>query len=158
MVLASDPRWAQAIIAATAVAGTLDIADAVIVTWLTGKSPVRMLQGIASGWMGRRAMAGGAGSAAIRVLTHFAIMLVMVAAFVLAAGAVPVLTQRPWLFGPLYGLVLYGVMYFVVLPWRFPGPRQWDAVSVINQLLAHTLLVGLAMALTVRAVLGREAL
>ena len=142
------PRLLPAILAATAIAGTLDIADAVIMSLLAGRSPVKMLQGIAGGLLGKAAGQGGAPTAVLGLVLHFAIMLVMASAFILAAGRIEALARRPLLWGPLYGLGLYVVMYWVVLPLRWPPLfGRIEPAQVINQLFAHTILVGLPIAL-----------
>ena len=136
------------ILVATAIAGTLDIADAILVALARRRSPVKMLQGIAGGLVGKAARSGGARTAALGLVVHFAIMLVMAAVFVLAAERVADLVRRPFLWGPLYGLGLYGIMYWVVLPLRWPPLfGKLEPAQVVNQLFAHTILVGLPIAL-----------
>ena len=89
---------------------------------------------------------------------HFAIMLAMVGAFVFAARRVPALGRWPWVSGPAYGLVLWTVMNKIVLPLRWPGPPapfKWEAF--LNQIFAHTVLVGLPIALITAMMLRRAA-
>lgn len=138
----------KAILTAWLTAGTLDLADAIVWARLHRRPAGRMLQLIASGAVGKRAFKGGPPAAALGVLVHYAIMLVMVTVFVLAAGQLPLLTRVPLVSGPIYGIGLYLVMYRIVLPWRFPGPpAPFDAAGIANQLFAHTCLVGLPIAL-----------
>jgi hypothetical protein len=144
----SGARLLPAILAATAIAGTLDIADAVIMSLATGRSPVKMLQGIAGAVVGRGSGQGGAPTAILGLALHFAIMLAMVTAFMIAAGRIEALTRRPWLWGPVYGIGLFVVMYGVVLPLRWPPLfGKLEPVQLVNQLFAHTVLVGLPIAL-----------
>jgi hypothetical protein len=62
------------------------------------------------------------------------------------------LTRQPFLCGPLFGLLVYFVMYDVVIPLSALGPnrpvRTVDAY--INGFLAHILCVGLPAALVAR--------
>lgn len=137
----------KAILMAWMTAGTLDLADAVLWAWLHRRPAGRMLQFIASGVIGKRAFKGGPPAAALGVLVHYAIMLVMVTAFILAAGQLPILKRLPYVCGPIYGVGLYLVMYRIVLPWRFPGPPSpFDPAGIANQIFAHTCLVGLPIA------------
>jgi hypothetical protein len=146
----------KAIVAATAIAGALDIGDAIVTTLLHGHSVEKMLQGIASGLLGKAAGHGGLGSAAFGLGLHFAIMLAMVAAFVLAATRLPTLTRRPVVWGLLYGIGLYLVMNMIVLPLRFHPPAQpFDAIAFANQIFANTCLVGLPIALITARLLKR---
>src|SRR3990167_9234143 len=102
----SAPRSAarpnQAILWAWLVAGTLDISDAAVWSLIKGGSPMDMLRYVASGPFGDGAKDGGTPMALAGLGVHFAIMLVMVATYVLAAKRQPLLVARPWLFGPLY--------------------------------------------------------
>jgi len=147
---AKSPRGiALTILLATAVAGTLDIADACVYWGVTkGVPPERIFQSVASGLLGKAAFAGGAGTAALGLVLHFSIMAVMVAAYVLAALRLPILTRRPVLMGLGYGLATYAVMNYVVLPLSNAGPRgPFVLPHFVNGLLAHLVLVGLPIAL-----------
>src|SRR5688500_11143990 len=101
---------------ATLVAGTLDILSAFV--WSGAVVPV--LQTVASGPLGDSIAQGPAG-AALGLLVHFAIMAVMVAVYVVAASRISALNRYWWIAGPLYGVVLWIVMYWIVMPLR------WDS-------------------------------
>src|ERR1041385_6058317 len=49
----------------------MDIPAASIQAWIAGRTPMRMLQGIAVGWFGRSSFGLGWASAAARLATHF---------------------------------------------------------------------------------------
>jgi uncharacterized membrane protein YagU involved in acid resistance len=150
--------FAKAIFVATAVAGALDIGDATVDSLLIGMSPVKMLQGIASALVGKAAGHGGLATAGLGLGLHFTIMLVMATVFVLAASRLPVLTRRPILWGPLYGIGLYLVMYWIVLPLRWPALwGRFEPLDFANQIFAHTCLVGLPIALIIARLLKRPA-
>lgn len=146
-------RRGHAILAGGLVAGTLDILYAFLLWGLRGASPVRILQSIASGLLGRAAYQGGAAAAALGGALHYLIACTMAAAYVLAATRIGTLARRPFLWGPLYGLALYGVMNYVVVPLSaFPAPRRPpDPLTWITGLAVHALLVGLPIALFARA-------
>ncbi len=155
----TDTGAGQAILYAWLVAGTLDIGDAIVMTLAHGKSPVRMLQGIASALLDKETAAhGGLATAAFGLGLHFAIMLAMVSAFVFAARRFPVLVRWPWVSGVAYGLVLWAIMNKIVLPLRWPGPAaafKWEVF--LNQIFAHTVLVGLPIALITAMMFRRAA-
>jgi len=115
-----------------------------------GVSPVRVLQSVASGLLGRDAYAGGVPTAALGLALHFFIATTAAAVFVEAASAWPMLIRRPVLFGITYGLVVFVVMQWVVLPLSAfrPGPFSWPAF--VNGTLIHALGVGLPIALMAR--------
>ena len=139
---------ARLIGAATLVAGTLDIASAIVTTLVRGKSVMRMLQGVASGPFGEWPLTAGWLGAAAGLAVHFAIMAAMAAAFVIAAPLLPRLRALRLLYGAAYGALLYLVMYWVVLPLRWPsaGGASGGVVSVLLPLAIHILLVGIPIA------------
>ncbi|MDB5451610.1 MAG: hypothetical protein JWO33_188 [Caulobacteraceae bacterium] len=114
---------------------------------------VQVWQSVASGWLGKASYQLGWTSLALGVVTHFGIAIVMAAAYALAALKAPLLLRRPWLCGAAYGLVLYGVMYRIVLPLRWPAAfPKWNGGQSVVDIAAHVG-VGLAIAL----VLARSA-
>lgn len=134
--------------------GTLDILDAFVFNAFRGIKPIRILQFIASGVLGREAAFGGAAAtAALGLLLHFFIAFVVVALYVLASRKLPILARRPFVFGPLYGVLVHLVMHYGIVPLsavtRAPGPMP-PAVH-INQLLIHAFGIGLVAALFARA-------
>jgi hypothetical protein len=131
---------------ATLVAGTLDILMAVVDTLLSGGSVAGMLASVASGPFGD-GIRDSAAAAPLGLLVHFAIMAVMAAVYLVAARRVPALNRRWWLVGPLYGVALWLVMYWIVLPARFEGfTPPSEAVAIAKGLFAHCVLVGLPIA------------
>ncbi len=140
---------APTIALATAVAGTLDIADACVYYGLTkGVPPERIFQSVASGLLGKASYAGGAGTAALGLALHYGIMAVMVAVYVLASRRLPILKARPVVTGLGYGVATYLVMNFVVLPLsRAGGGGHFVAANFINGVFAHLVLVGLPIAM-----------
>lgn len=131
---------------ATLIAGTLDILMAVIDTALSGGSVPGMLGFIASGPFGD-SIRDSALAAPLGLLVHFAIIAVMAAVYILAARRIAALDRWWWLAGPLYGVALWVVMYWIVLPARFEGfgPPS-ESVAIAKGLFAHCVLVGLPIA------------
>ena len=135
-----------AIVAGGLAAAILDITYAFI-AFAAHASPVKILQSVASGVLGKASYQGGLGSAALGALLHTAIAIVMAAVYVAATRFLPALTRRPWLWGPLYGIGCYLVMNYGVLALRF-GPRPAPALGVLMGGLAiHMFGVGLPIAL-----------
>src|SRR6266496_3791093 len=98
------------------VSGGLDI-TAAFVTWAPqGVSPIRILQGIASGLLGAKAFAGGWKTAALGFVCHFFIAFSAATVFYVASGKLTLMTRRPILSGILYGVAVYLVMYWIVMP------------------------------------------
>ncbi|QNA85120.1 hypothetical protein G4G27_14795 [Sphingomonas sp. So64.6b] len=137
----------RAAVTATLVCGALDILSAFVFAGIRGTTPVQVLRTVASGPFGAGMRDTGLAGAAIGLLTHFAIMAVMVAVFVHAASRIAAIRVRPMLAGTGYGLLLYGVMYWIVVPLRwgnFPRLAPWP---IGTALFAHIVCVGIPMAL-----------
>jgi hypothetical protein len=117
--------------------GTLDLLFA-CTFWgaLRDVAPARILQSIAAGVQGKAAFEGGAGSAMLGAACHYFIATMMVSAYYLASGRMRGLIEHPVRYGLLYGLVLYGVMTYVVVPLsNAPQPTKvylpWMVASII---------------------------
>jgi len=131
---------------ATLVAGTLDILFAAILSLINGREPAAMLRSVASGPFPGASDWGATGSA-LGLLTHFVLMAIMAAVFVLAARARQMLIEQPIKWGVIYGFVTYVVMNLIVLPLRFGVPLPPKPISIATQLFAHIVLVGIPIAL-----------
>lgn len=130
----------------TAVAGTLDILFAMILTIFLGRQIGNMLRYVGSGPF-PQATEMGASGAILGLIVHFALMAIMATGYVLAAQRAPALLQRPILWGVLYGLATYVVMNLLVVPARFGTPLPPSLLSISTQLFAHIVLVGIPIAL-----------
>ena len=151
-------RYWQWVILAGLVAGALDILYAIGVWGLQGIPAERILQSVASGVLGKASFSGGAGAAALGLTLHMLIALVMAATYFIAACKWRVLVLRPWLCGTLYGLLLYVVMNFVVVPLSAaPVRHPANLIAIVRALLPHVVLVGLPIAWLARLALGNHA-
>ena len=139
----------RAILTAGLVVGVLDISSAFVIWWQRGVGARRGLQGIAAGLLGAKSFDGGMVTASLGLGLHFFVALVVVSIFYLASRKIEFLTIHPVVSGVLYGIGVYIVMYWFVLPMAFPTFRH----RVGNELLAiaiHISLIGLPCALIVR--------
>jgi uncharacterized membrane protein YagU involved in acid resistance len=142
---------AQALIIGGLTVGLLDGLEAIVFFGLRGVTPTQIMQSIASGLLGRAAYQGGIATAALGTLLHFGIALAVVVTYYVASRRWPALTRQPLVFGPLYGVVVYAVMNFVVLPLSAAVTGTRTLPVVINGLLIHALGVGLPSAVFARA-------
>ena len=147
-----EPRPIQVILRAGLLAGSLDLAAACTQAFLNGRPALRVLQSIASGWLGRSSYSGGGATAALGLVTHYFIAIVAATVFWATSRRYPQLVRHAWRWGASYGLVVYAVMYEIVMPLsaihrRIPRTQQ----DLITGLLIHVFCVGLPIALTVRA-------
>ena len=143
----------KAILVGGLIAGALDITYAFILWWLRAQvTPMQILQSVATGLLGKASYDGGAGTAILGAFLHFFNALVIAAIFVGASRIWPVLARRATLFGPLYGIGVYLVMNYVVLPLSAFPPRTKPPAPVvwITGVLAHMFLIGLPIALAAK--------
>jgi hypothetical protein len=146
-VASTRPGLFPCIAGAGLVAGTLDIADALIFYGLRGVPAVRILQGIAYGLIGRASYTQGMLSALLGLLLHFFIATTVAAIYILASQRLP-LSRRPLLFGALYGVAVYLAMNYVVLPLSHVGFRPLPPlVPLFNGVAALIFCVGIPIAL-----------
>jgi len=139
----------RTILTAGLVVGVLDISSAFIIWWQRGVGARRGLQGIAAGLLGASSFDGGLVTAGFGLALHFFVAFVVVTIFYLASWKIGFLVIHPVISGVLYGIAVYIVMYWFVLPTAFPTFRH----RLGNDLLAvaiHISLIGLPCALIVR--------
>ena len=149
------PLW-KVIAGATLLVGTLDISDAFIFYGLRGVPPFRILQGIAGGIYGRPALGMGHRSAIIGLVCHFFIAFCATSVFLIAASKLP-LAHRPWFYGTLFGVALYCVMNYIVLPLSKIGPRPTPPlIPLVNGVAALVFCIGIPLAFIARRYLPRQ--
>ncbi len=84
------------------------------------------------------------------VVLHFFIAFLIVGTYLLVSRRLRWLTTRPWLYGPLYGVLVYFIMNEVVLPLSAVATGHRTLPVIVNGLLIHAFGVGLPSALAVR--------
>jgi hypothetical protein len=132
----------QAIVYGTLAVGVLDGLAAIITAGLRGTAPPRLFQGIAFGLLGRDTYSGGAATAVLGLALHFIVALGVVSTYLAASRVLPVLAQRPLLFGPLYGIAAFFVMNYAVIPMSVIGRVIVSWPGAVQGLLIHALVVG----------------
>ena len=142
-------------------AGVIDITYA-CTFWAikAGVRPTRIFQSVAAGLLGRQAaVAGGLQTAALGLALHFVIALTVAFVYYTAARYADTLWRRPWAFGSLYGVAVFGVMHYIVVPLSAAGggvapfDLVWDGLSIV----VHAFGIGVPVALGARAALRGRA-
>jgi hypothetical protein len=140
------------IVIAGVVVGIVDIVAAFAVRYSFGAvSPVRVLQGIASGVMGPAAFRGGPATAALGMLLHFVIAFAVAGVYYAVSRKWRLLLHHPAVSGTLYGIAVHAVMNVIVLPLsHFPsGPRTPPLSFTLTMVLVHVFCVGLPISFIV---------
>ena len=134
------------------IAGTLDICAAFLTAWLrAGVGPIGLLQYVASGALGPAAFQGGVKTAVIGLALHYLLATIWTIVFYLASRKWLFLIERPVQFGLLYGIAVYLIMTFVVVPFlSHVTPRPATFTGRTIGILTIMFCVGLPIALITR--------
>ena len=131
------------------VAGALDILAAIIVySFLMQKATTtQILQGIAAGVFGRNACAGGILMVLLGLLFHFIVAYCFAIGYFIVFPYLSFLQKRKILSGLLYGIFVWLVMNFIVIPLSnaYHAPFKWD--SALRAVVILVLCVGLPVSL-----------
>ena len=125
------------------VAGTIDIGSASLINWI---SPLIILRAIASGVLGKPSYHDGLYSTALGLGLQWAMSLLIAAIYVLAAARISRLGKYWALSGAAYGVVVFFVMSYVVVPLSAAWPRNAFTTRTFIENLLAMLLFGLIVA------------
>ena len=134
-----SPAWLQVVLGGLLVA----IGDTIFAStlWFGWSVPglVKLFQTIAVGVLGKASFDGGVAAAGLGAGLHLFMATMFVVVYTLASQRVPALLRRPFVHGPLYGVVLYVVMNFVVMPLSRVDahPTLQHSDWIILSILAH---------------------
>jgi hypothetical protein len=142
------------VLAGGLVAGTFDIVYA-CTFWAVKRDvpPERIFQSVASGLLGKASFEGGLKTAALGLGLHYFIATSMSVAYYLVARRWSPLKERPVPLGAVYGLLLYVLMNYVVLPLSAAGPGSTDPLWIGLSIAVHAFLIGMPIALFARRAL-----
>lgn len=147
----------KAILIGGVLGGAFDLAFALVSAASNGIAPARLLQIIASGAFGNAAMDMGAAGSASGALFHFGLSLLWAALFAMIAARFRAVSAKPWLSGPIFGVIVFFAMRLVVLPLSaYPNPVRFAMPGAFYDLLSHMFLFGLPIALANRAFASRR--
>lgn len=144
-------RVVRAVAVGGLIAGTIDIGAAALINRV---DPPVILRFIAGGLLGKAALQGGAPSAWLGLFLQWGMSLLIAAIFVLAALRLRWLTARPIVAGLAYGVIVFVVMSYVVVPlsaWH--RVSHFTPVSFVENLVAM-LVLGLIVAFSARRFLA----
>ena len=129
------------------IAGTLDILYAISFSAWRGTPPQTLLQFVASGLLGSASFEGGNTTAALGLLLHYLMMLVIAAIFYGLSRQLPFLVRKPIVWGPAFGFLVYWVMNLVVMQLS-ATPNKWRfiPISFATGVVVHMFFSGLPIA------------
>ena len=133
------------------IAGVFDITYACVVWALRGRSPVWVLQSVATGWLGANAFQGGLPAAVLGLVSHFMIAFGAAAVYYALSRKLRFMVRQAIICGLLYGVGLFLFMNWVVIPLSAaPFKIPFTFAVLWKGFLSHALLIGLPIALAVR--------
>lgn len=120
---------------------TLDLIYACSIwAWLKHVPPTHVLQFIASGALGDAAFEGGNATALLGAGFHYFIATLMVLSYYLVSRRYRALMQHPVRYGLPFGLLLWGVMTYVVVPLSLAQPSAKPLMlAFVTNFLMHLL-------------------
>ncbi len=153
-VASGPPRSGHPIVAVLVgggIAATIDILYAFVSNAQFGRSPLWVLQVVASGWTGSAAFDSGLAGGLLGLASHYAILLVAAALYLLASRRFPILRTQAVACGAVFGVGVYLFMNFAVIPLSaFPFRLTYPAMRLVEGFGSHALFVGIPIALAVR--------
>jgi len=143
------------VVAGGLVAGALDITYACVFWAIKAGVPAqRIFQSVAAGLLGKDSFTGGWPTAILGLALHFFIATIMSVTYFLMARRVPILGLHPVPFGGAYGLLLYVIMNYLVVPLsNAPHGGAKDPLWVGLSIAVHMVLIGMPIALFTRRAL-----
>ena len=144
-------RSLKTVITAGLVAGTFDLALAIIFFAVTQHAPFSAIpHAVASGVLGARSFHLGAASAALGIFLHYFIALTVADFYYAASLRIPFLNRHPILSGAAYGIAVFVVMQFIVVPLSRRGPSHPQFSWFIADIASHIVFIGITIALITR--------
>ena len=142
-------------IAAGIAAAAIEMVFVLPIQDFLGASPLVVFQSIASGALGKAAFQQGLAAAALGLGIHLLISIVAAGLYVLGAQRWPALLRRAAVCGMAYGVLVYLIMTFVVVPLSAIGFRPPKSlILMLTSLAVHVFAFGLPIALIVSGLLG----
>jgi len=124
------------------VAGTIDIGAACLIN---SRSVPFILHAVAGGLLAEQSFKGGAPTAVLGLVLQLAMGILIAAIYVVAAQFLPTLNRRWLTWGLIYGVVIFFVMNYVVVPlsaWhRVPNFSARQFVANLVAMLIFGLIV-----------------
>jgi hypothetical protein len=147
IVANQNSRALPAIFWAGLLCGCMDISAAFITWYPKGIMPARILRGIAAGLLGPRAAKGGWHTALLGLSIHFLIAFTAATVFYLASRKLTFMIRQPFIYGPIYGILVYTFMYWVVMPLSARPPGKFSLFNTVIAIITHIICVGTPIAL-----------
>ena len=125
-----------AILAGGFMAATFDFFAAMLIYHGTASG---VAHAIARGWYGDAVKTMPPIVDVIGIASHYAILLAAAAIFVQTSLRFPILRRMAWVAGPRFGVGIYVVMHFVVVPLSHAPPSAPKGIQFVEEFCGHSL-------------------
>lgn len=128
--------------------GAFDAVAAIVHAYgFRGTTPGQVFRYVASGALGPAAREGGTGTALVGLGFHFAIAVGWTSLFFLLWPRIREVAPRPFLAGSAYGVFIWLMMNFAVIPMSRIGPIPIRPTApTVAMVLIHMFVIGLPIA------------
>jgi hypothetical protein len=153
-------RDVAVILFATAVVAILDGGEELLYCKLIlDVTPAELFRYIASAILGEaKAISLGWPAVLLGIILHTGVSLIVTVAYFCLSRSFSAFRSHPFMMGAVFGIAVNGIMRFVVLPLtaipRITQPHS--EITVINQLFAHVLMVGIPAAVIINKFSSRS--
>ena len=152
-----DPKTMSAILAAVLAGGfmaaTFDFFAAMLIY---GGTASGVAHAVARGWYGQAVKTMPPIVDVIGMGSHWGILIGAAAIFVGASLRFPILRRMALITGPLFGVCIYIVMHFVIVPLSNAPPSAPKGIQFVEEFCGHMFVIGLPIALWARALIGKD--
>ena len=136
-------RYSRSVLFGGLIAGTVDIGAACLIN---GRGPKIIFQAIASGFLGKASFRMGIPAAALGLVLQWAMSVLIAAIFAVGSSRLRIV-RRNWIAsGVSYGVAVYFVMNFVVVPLSAAGFSSKFSTSKFIENMLAMILFGLIIA------------
>jgi len=127
--------------------GTLDALAAILISYKI--PPAVIFKFIASGWFGKEAMSGGTSMILCGLIFHYLIAAFFTITLFWLYPRIAIVLKNKYLIGILYGLIIWLIMNYVVLPMTniTKTHGHLELVSLLKGIAALIICIGLPVAL-----------
>jgi hypothetical protein len=141
------------VVAAGLVAGTLDLALAITYFAVAVHAPfVAVPLAVASGLLGARAFSLGTSAVVLGIALHYFIALTVAGIYYTASRQLRILTRQPVVCGAAYGISVFLVMQYIVLPLSArPGRSHFTVGWLTADVASHIFFIGITIAVITRS-------
>jgi hypothetical protein len=139
----TQPTFFSSALKSGLIIGCLDASAASLQAYIvSGVSPVRVFTFVASGAFGQRAYEGGSMMALIGLTFHFIVAISWTFIFYAIYPKLTALQSNKFFVGIAYGIFIWLLMNFVVIPLSLIGLRPFNLVSASIQIIIHLFVIG----------------